>query len=168
MPKIVIEDSDFAVPDIEKKMIEDAGIEFAHFQDRSAEGIMVNCADADGVITAYGDFNREVFEALPQLQVVSRFGVGYETIDIPAATDCGVAVCNVPGYATEVVSDHAIALCMAVLRRLPEMNADIRKGIWDPTGIARWVKCMVARLALLEWGILDELLRVKHTDLVLP
>lgn len=168
MPKIVIEDSDFAVPDIEKKMIEDAGIEFAHFQDRSAEGIMVNCADADGVITAYGDFNREVFEALPQLQVVSRFGVGYETIDIPAATDCGVAVCNVPGYATEVVSDHAIALCMAVLRRLPEMNADIRKGIWDPTGHRRWVKCMVARLALLEWGILDELLRVKHTDLVLP
>lgn len=134
MPKIVIEDSDFAVPDIEQKMIEDAGIEFAHFQDRSAEGIMVNCADADGVITAYGDFSREVFEALPQLQVVSRFGVGYETIDIPAATDCGVAVCNVPGYATEVVSDHAIALCMAVLRRLPEMNADIRKGIWDPTG----------------------------------
>lgn len=134
MPKIVIEDSDFTKSDLEKNMIEGAGIEFARFQDRSATGIIKNCADADGIITAFGDFSREVFAALPRLQVVSRSGVGYDTIDLPAATEFGVAVCNVPGYATEVVSDHAIALCMAVLRRLPEMNADIRNGIWNPTG----------------------------------
>lgn len=131
MAKIVVTDSDFEVSDIEQKMIEEAGIEFARFQDRSAAGIIANCADADGAITAYGQFTAEVFAALPQLQVVSRTGVGVDTVDVPAATTAGVAVCNVPGYATEVVSDHAIAMTMALLRRLPEINADVHNGIWD-------------------------------------
>lgn len=72
MAKIVIADSDFAVSDIEQKMIEDAGIEFARFQDKSAAGIVKNCADAEGIITGYGEFPREVFAALPKLEVVSR------------------------------------------------------------------------------------------------
>ena len=63
MAKIVIADSDFVVSDIEQKMIEDAGIEFARFQDKSAAGIIKNCADAEGIITAYGEFPREVFAA---------------------------------------------------------------------------------------------------------
>lgn len=134
MAKIVIADSDFAVSDIEQKMIEDAGIEFARFQDKSAAGIVKNCADAEGIITAYGEFPREVFAALPKLEVVSRSGVGYDTVDLAAASEFGVAVCNVPGYATEVVSDHAIAMTLALLRRLPELNADVHHGIWDPTG----------------------------------
>ena len=134
MAKIVVSDSDFNPTDLEQKMVEDAGIEFARFQDSSAEGIVKNCADADGIITAYGQFTREVFAALQGLEVVSRCGVGYDTVDMPAATEAGVAVCNVPGYATEVVSDHAIALTMALLRRLPELNADVHAGIWDPTG----------------------------------
>ena len=134
MAKIVIADSDFVVSDIEQKMIEDAGIEFARFQDKSAAGIVKNCADAEGIITAYGEFPRGVFAALPKLEVVSRSGVGYDTVDLAAASEFGVAVCNVPGYATEVVSDHAIAMTLALLRRLPELNADVHHGIWDPTG----------------------------------
>lgn len=131
MAKIVVVDSDFKVSDIEKKMIEDAGVEFARFQDRAADAIIKNAADADGIITSYGQFTKKVFEALPKLQVVSRTGVGYDTVDLDAATEAGVAVCNVPGYANEVVSDHAIALTMAILRRLPELNADMHQGIWD-------------------------------------
>jgi len=93
MAKIVIADSDFVVSDIEQKMIEDAGIEFARFQDKSAAGIVKNCADAEGIITAYGEFPREVFAALPKLEVVSRSGVGYDTVDLAAASEFGVAVC---------------------------------------------------------------------------
>lgn len=133
MAKIIVADSDFEVSDIEQKMIEGAGVEFARFQDRSAAGIIKNAADADGIITAYGQITREVIAALPQLKVVSRTGVGYDTVDLPAATEHGVAVCNVPGYATEVVSDHAIAMALAILRRLPEINADLHAGTWDYT-----------------------------------
>ena len=131
MAKIVVSDSDFPVSDIEQKMIVDAGLEFARFQDKDADAIVRKCADAAGIITAYGQFTAEVFAGLPNLQVVSRTGVGVDTVDVPAATEAGVAVCNVPGYATEVVSDHAIAMTLAILRRLPELNANVHAGKWD-------------------------------------
>lgn len=132
MPKIVIVDSDFDSQDFERDMIRKAGIDVAVYADRDPEAIIRNAAGADGAITSYGRFTRAVFEALPQLRVVSRTGVGYDSIDLEAATEHGVAVCTHPGYANEVVSDHAIALALAVLRRINEMDADMRAGVWDP------------------------------------
>ena len=131
MPKIVITDLDFEEQNIEKLMAKEAGMEIAVFQSRKAEDIIVNAADADGIITSYGDFPRKVFEALPRLKVVSRTGVGYDSIDLQAATDHGVAICTHPGYGTEVVSDHAITLALDVLRRTNELDADMRKGLWN-------------------------------------
>ena len=131
MPKVVITESDFEEQDIEKRMVADAGMEISVFHSREADDIIRNGADADGIITSYGDFPRKVFEALPQLKVVSRTGVGYDSIDLAAATEHGVAVCTHPGYGTEVVSDHAITLAMDVLRRTNELDADMRRGIWN-------------------------------------
>jgi D-3-phosphoglycerate dehydrogenase len=131
MPKIVIVDRDFEDQGIEKRLIADAGFEVAAFQSRKPQDIIRNAADADGIITSYGVFTRQVFEALPQLKVLSRTGVGYDLIDVQAATDCGVAVCTHPGYGTEVVSDHAITLALDVLRRTNELDADMRRGIWN-------------------------------------
>lgn len=131
MARIVISDIDFEDTGFEQGLIEGEGLEFARFQDRTPQGIIRNAAGAQGVITSYGDYTREVFEALPQLRVVSRTGVGFDSIDVAAATEHGVAVCNVPGYGTEVVSDHAIALAMACLRRINELDSDLKAGVWD-------------------------------------
>lgn len=126
MPKIVIVDTDFENNDFEVRMAKDAGVDIALFNEREPEAIIRNAADADGVVTSYGEFPPEVFEALPNLRVVSRTGIGYDSIDVPAATKNGTAVCVVPGYGTEVVSDHAITLALCVLRRLNETDADMR------------------------------------------
>lgn len=131
MPKIVITDSDFEDNDFEIGMVRAAGIDIAAFEERDARAIIRNAADADGIITSYGNFTAEVFAALPNLQVVSRTGIGFDTIDVPAATANKTAVCVVPGYGTEVVSDHAITLAMCSLRRVNECDADMRAGIWD-------------------------------------
>lgn len=133
MPKIVIVDTDFENNDFEVRMAKDAGVDIALFNEREPEAIIRNASDADGVVTSYGEFPPEVFEALPNLRVVSRTGIGYDSIDVPAATKNGTAVCVVPGYGTEVVSDHAITLALCVLRRLNETDADMRAGIWDYT-----------------------------------
>ena len=133
MPKIAIVDSDFPNNDLEVEMAREAGVELyiAPERDRSAQAIIENAADADGAVTSYGNFPREVFEALPNLKVVSRTGVGYDTIDIDAATEHGCAVCTAPGYGTEVVSDQAITLALCCLRRVNEIDADMRAGVWD-------------------------------------
>lgn len=133
MPKIVVTDTDFENNDIEVAMAKEAGVDIALFNDRSEEAIIRNAQDADGVVTSYGNYTAKVFEALPNLKVVSRTGIGYDNIDAQAATKNGTAVCIVPGYGTEVVSDHAISLALASLRRLNECDADMRAGVWDYT-----------------------------------
>ena len=130
-PKIVVTDLDFADTSFEREMVEAAGLAFAAFQDRDADAIIRNAADADAIITSYGDFCPRVFEALGgRLRAVSRTGIGYDNVDVASATAHGVGVCVVPGYGTEVVSDHAIALALAVLRRVNELDADMRAGRW--------------------------------------
>lgn len=136
MKNIVITDRDFADSEQEKQLISNAGMNLTIFDDTAADSIIRNAAEADGIITSYGHFTRKVFEQLPRLRVVSRTGIGYDTIDVAAATEHGVAVCIVPGYGTEVVSDHAITLALDVLRRTNELDADLRRGIW-PYGAHR-------------------------------
>ena len=131
MPKIALVNMDFASFEVEEQMAADAGIELAVSRERDAQSTIAHCQDADGIVTSYGEFPRQVFESLPRLKVVSRTGVGFDSIDVDAATEHGVAVCTAPGYANEVVSDHAIALAMGVLRRINELDADIRAGVWD-------------------------------------
>lgn len=132
MSKIVITDYDMDDTRVEAQMAADAGVELAVFEDRSPEGIIKNAADADGIVFSYGNMTRAVIETLaPKLKVISRTGVGFDTIDVPAATECGVAICTPPGYGNEVVSDHAIALALAVLRRINELDRDIKAGVWD-------------------------------------
>lgn len=132
MAKIAIVDSDFSDSLIEEQMARDNNIEIEICHDRDFQSIIKNAKEADGIVTSYGDFRAEVFEALkPKLKVVSRTGIGYDNIDLEAATNCECAVCIVPGYGTEVVSDHAIALALGVLRRINSIDSDMRQGIWN-------------------------------------
>lgn len=131
MPRLAIVDSDFDDSEFEIAMGREAGVEIVRFDGPEPDQIIANAAGFDGAIMSYAKFTRRVFEALPQLKVVSRTGVGFDSIDLQAATDHGVAVCTAPGYGTEVVSDHAIALALCVLRRINETDADMRNGIWN-------------------------------------
>ena len=133
MAKIVAVDTDFEDNNLEEAMARDAGIEFEVTHGRTTQAVIAGLLEtgADAAVTSYAMFPREVFEACPSLKAVSRTGVGYDEIDVEAATEHGVAVCNVPGYGTEVVSDHAITLALSVLRRINELDADMRRGVWD-------------------------------------
>ncbi|MCD8315930.1 MAG: C-terminal binding protein [Eggerthellaceae bacterium] len=131
MQSIVAVGMDFDNLDFEQDMVEKAGFSFSSNPSREPDVIIEALKDADGALTSYGSFTKEVFEALPKLKVVSRTGTGVDNIDIPAATKNNTALCNVPVYGTEVVSDHAIALTLAVLRRINELDADLRSGVWD-------------------------------------
>ncbi|MDO4443303.1 MAG: C-terminal binding protein [Slackia sp.] len=132
MATVAIVGFDFPEADIECAMCENAGHTVRMLDGRSPEFIARHAIGADAIISSYGVFTEEVFAALaPTLRVVSRTGTGYDEIDIAAASAHDVAVCNVPGYGTEVVSDHAIMLALSCLRRVNEQDAAIRRGVWD-------------------------------------
>lgn len=120
------------------------------------EGTMGNTAEmidllkqADGALVNSRPLtSREVLEACPRLKVVSRMGVGVDSIDLDAATDLGVLACNVPGVNTTEVADHAVALLLSLTRRLHEVVPAVRAGQWrENPGLIREYKESARRIA---------------------
>jgi phosphoglycerate dehydrogenase-like enzyme len=76
-----------------------------------------------------------IIAKLDQCKGIVRCGVGYDNVDIKAAGEKGIAVCNVPDYGTEEVADHAVMLLLAIARRLIPCYDDIRSGGWQPNHV---------------------------------
>src|SRR5262249_18924846 len=87
--------------------------------------------DADGLIVSSSPITREVMSALKSLKVVIRTGVGYDVIDVPAATDLGVVVVNIPDLWIREVANHALALLLAWNRKLITLNNEVKSGVWQ-------------------------------------
>ncbi len=88
--------------------------------------------DADAIITGGARMTRRVMEALPKCKVIVRYGVGYDTIDVDAATDNSIIVANIPApeWCVEEVSNHAITLLLACAKKLAFLNDGIKQGRW--------------------------------------
>jgi D-3-phosphoglycerate dehydrogenase len=89
------------------------------------------CRDADGVITRLAPIGPNAIAAMEKCRVISRYGVGVDNVDIPAATTKGIPVCNVRGYCNEDVSDLAMALLLTCARRVASRDKQVRAGLWD-------------------------------------
>jgi phosphoglycerate dehydrogenase-like enzyme len=90
-------------------------------------GLLQPC---DAVIASSDPYTASVFARCPRLKVVSRCGVGIDSIDIAAATDAGVVVTNTPGAMTDAVGDYTFALLLGITRRIHEGDALMRSGGW--------------------------------------
>src|SRR5829696_135816 len=89
----------------------------------------------DGAITLLTDrIDGAVLDRHPSLRVVSNFAVGYDNIDVPAASERGVLVCNTPEVLTNATADHTWALLLAAARRIPESISYVRDGKWQTWG----------------------------------
>jgi D-3-phosphoglycerate dehydrogenase len=81
-------------------------------------------------IRAYARFTEGVFHACPGLKLISIWGTGTDNIDLAAAAHRGVTVCNTPGVNAYAVAEHAIALMLAVARKIPQIDREMRGGAW--------------------------------------
>jgi phosphoglycerate dehydrogenase-like enzyme len=81
-------------------------------------------------IRAYARFTPAVFLSCPQLKMISIWGVGTDNIDLAAAARHGVTVCNTPGANAYAVAEHAIALMLAVARKIPQIDRGMKEGGW--------------------------------------
>lgn len=85
----------------------------------------------DAFLGTANPFTERVFDACPQLKIVARTGIGYDSIDIASATKHGVLVANTPGSGTESVSEYAMAMMCAVGRRVVEADHGAKSGDWS-------------------------------------
>ncbi len=91
--------------------------------------------DSDGLFSLLTDtIDPALMDAAPRLRVVSNMAVGYDNIDVPAATVRGVYVGNTPGVLTETTADFTFALMAAWARRIPEAQTFTRQGLWKTWG----------------------------------
>jgi D-3-phosphoglycerate dehydrogenase len=94
-------------------------------------GVIAEARDADALIVSSTPVTRGVMRALQSLKVVVRTGVGYDVIDVPAATELGVVVVNIPDLWIREVANHALALLLAWNRKIIALDRDVRAGVWS-------------------------------------
>ncbi|MGA2974663.1 MAG: C-terminal binding protein [Spirochaetia bacterium] len=97
----------------------------------SEEEAITAFRNTDGILVNLFPMGRRVIESLSQCRVISRYGVGYDNVDVEAATRMGIWVARVPDYAYEDVSDQALALLMACVRKVAYKDRKVRQGKWN-------------------------------------
>lgn len=98
---------------------------------RSVDEVQRILRDATAAIVSTDPLDESVFAACQHLRVISRVGVGLDSVDLTAATRAGIVVTTTPGANEETAADHTLALMLAVLRRIVENDASVRRGEWD-------------------------------------
>jgi len=112
------------------ELIARIGAEFVREHCPTDDEVIAAARDAGALINVVGPCSRKVIDNLPRLRLIVQMGIGYDTIDVDTATEAGVIVCNNPDYCVEEVSDHAMALLLACVREITQLNNLVKQGRW--------------------------------------
>ena len=154
--RVVITDCDHGSVDIEREVAEQYGYELVLAQCVAEEEVIAAARGADAILTQYAPVTGKVLARLPELIAVGRYGVGVDTVDLDAASAHGVAVCNVPDYGTEDVSDHAIAHAIGLMRGLPALDKGVRRGDADLGPVRPLHRYSASTFAVYGLGLIGE------------
>ena len=92
------------------------------------------CGDADAVITIYSPLTADVIAKLPKCKIISIQGIGFNNVDLAAATESGICVSNIPDYCLYDVAVHTVALTLACARQIVPLNDRVKSGKWGYDG----------------------------------
>lgn len=129
--RVVLTDARHSSYELEKSILQQADAELILCNCATQEQVIDACADADGILLDMAPMNAACIEALKHCKVINRYGVGYDNVDVEAATKKGIQVTYVPDYCAQDVSDHALALLMSCLRQTALRDRKVRQGQWN-------------------------------------
>ena len=128
--RVVVTDYTFPLLQQEEAAARRAGADFAAFQCRTAEDVAAAVAGADVALVQFAPFGPAAAAALKPGATVIRYGVGYDNIDLAAARSHGLRIGYVPDYCADEVAEHTVSAALALLRKLPKLDASVRAGQW--------------------------------------
>jgi D-3-phosphoglycerate dehydrogenase len=129
--KVVVLPCDYEVLDIEREVLEPLGAEVVRVNSWDIGDIVEVAKDADALLVQYTRITEEILSKLERCKVMVRYGTGYDNFDLDAMTRYGVCAAYVPDYCVDEVSSHALALLLALERKIVRYNDDVRAGIWS-------------------------------------
>ena len=117
--------------DTERGILARARVELRLLDCETEDDLIAEARDADALLVRHIEITERVLGALDRLQIVARYGIGYDNVDLAAATKHGVIVTYLPSYGEWEVSEHAMALMLALVRDLGGRDRTMRAGGWD-------------------------------------
>ena len=129
-PKVVITDYDYGDVNVEKEILEAVGAEVVALQAKSETDLFEAAPDCAAMMNQYARIGDSVISRMKKCEVIARYGVGVDIVDVAAASAKGILVTNVQDYCTEEVADHAISLWLTLARKLPDYDRATHAGIW--------------------------------------
>ncbi len=131
MFKVAVTDDRYGSYTEEKNVLKDIGAELVILDPENKEEFERKIASADALLVNLYPMTEDLISKLNKCKVISRYGVGYDNVDVDAATKKGIWVARVPDYSIEDVSDQALALLMACVRKVAYKDRMIRNGKWN-------------------------------------
>ncbi len=151
--KVIVSDDRFSGDyGIEREVLAAAGAELEVLKDESDAAFLDAARESDGLLVNLRQIDAEIIRSLPKCRVFSRYGVGYDNIDLAAASKAGIWVANVPDYSTEEVSDQALGLLLACARFLVAKDKALHSGKWNYFGAGRINRIRGTTLGLVGYG----------------
>jgi len=127
--------TDYAWPtlDVERELLAAVGAELVVAERGDEQELVALAPDCDAILTCWQKVTPAVLDAAPRCRVVARYGVGLDNIAVERATELGIVVTNVPDFCVDEVAEHALALVLALTRKLVPFAAMTRAGAWSNT-----------------------------------
>jgi D-3-phosphoglycerate dehydrogenase len=160
-PVIAVADSVFPSLDPAKAALAHLNPTFRMSKSGGADDILAVAKDADAILVTYAKITREIIGQLTRCKAIGRFGLGVDNIDLPAAKEKSIAVNYVPDYCIREVSDHTMALLLALIRKIPLSNKLVQGGRWEMPAVVPIRRIEGTVLGLVGFGHIPRLVAPK-------
>jgi D-3-phosphoglycerate dehydrogenase len=160
-PVIAVTDTVFPSLDPAKTALARLNPTYRMSKSVNADDIVAVAKDADAVLVTYAKLTRDVLMRLTRCRAIGRFGLGVDNIDLPTAKEKGIAVNYVPDYCIREVSDHAMALLLALIRKIPLSNKLVQSGRWEMPAVVPIRRIEGTVLGLIGFGHIPRLVAPK-------
>jgi D-3-phosphoglycerate dehydrogenase len=158
---VAVADSVFPNLDPATKVLSEIGAELKLAADSSPDSVMKLAADADAVLVTYAKITADMIRQMKKVRIISRFGIGVDNVDLDAATEKGIVVTKVPDYCIDEVSDHAMALLLTAVRKIPLANDQVHAGTWKMPNVVPIHRLRGSVLGLVGFGRIPQLVAPK-------
>jgi D-3-phosphoglycerate dehydrogenase / 2-oxoglutarate reductase len=160
-PVVAVSDSVFPNLNPAKEVLSRVGAELLLAAGPTPEAIMQVARDADAVLVTYAEVTAEMIGQMTRCRIIARFGIGVDNVDIAAATNASIVVTRVPDYCIDEVSDHTMALLLALGRKIPFANSRAHAGRWEMSAVVPIHRLRGSVLGLVGFGQIPQLVAPK-------
>jgi D-3-phosphoglycerate dehydrogenase len=163
MPSLLVAVADSVFPnlDLARAVVSRAGAELRLASQPTPEGIVAAAKEADALLVTYAKITADMIGEMKRCKIISRFGIGVDNVDIDAATRAGIVVTKVPDYCIDEVSDHAMALLLSLVRKIPFSSARAHAGRWEMPAVTPIHRLRGTVLGLVGFGRIPQLVAPK-------